>query len=407
MQIKINLALPARLKPLLWSIFTLRCLLIAYVLSHQNYTWDDSFQYLQIAHNLPAYYSQCISSPYVPDLQRLPLYPIFLYILRSNSQLVLVVQFVIQSFTAVLIYEISKKYVKNYAIYVGLAYWIMPTSVLFSSLILTECLFVFLMIAGIWLMHQQKWILANLFISASILTRPNSIFLLFFMLVMGIYSMWKQTHLTKIYFFVGLVLSLFCVSSWVYRNYTISKEWRLSTLADNTLIHGRLGGLLCYQKKLPYTDENLVTQAEAYLISEKVVPFKTYYSDVHVQETELYTSKARATAYRYIFSNAVDYLVFQLDCGLGLYKGMGYRSWNSLTNSKVIAIVLAILQAFFSLSCVFVLARACLYFNRLDRVQRAVFLSVLAMLLLSLLPYADTRYRFPLESLIFTLWVKK
>ncbi|MCS7029196.1 MAG: hypothetical protein NZ519_10590 [Bacteroidia bacterium] len=390
-------------------VFILRCFLLFHLFICREYTWDDSFQYLQIAYNLPDHYSQCTAEVYVPDLQRMPLYPLMLFVLGTNSYLILIVQFLAQTSTAVLIYYITQKYIGQYAIAVGLAYWIMPTSILFSSLILTECFFVFLIILGIFYIQKQKWIPAAIFITASVFTRPNSVFLLFFMGIVGVLYVYHQKVSLKSGFllFAGIVLALCSILTWMYRNYTISKQWKISTLADNTLIHGRLGGLLCYQKKLPYTDDNLVTQAEAYLITQKIFEFKSYYSQVHRQETELYTQQAHKAAYHYIFSHWNDYILFQLDCAKELYKGMGYRSWLNILHNKLIAASLAAVQAIFSLFCVGIFVYAAIHFKRLDMMQKIVFLSLLSMFLLSLLPYADTRYRFPLESLVFVLWIKR
>ncbi len=391
---------------ILGIVLIIRCLFVFYIIQHQLYAWDDSYQYLQIAKNLPNF-SQMSIPPYVPDLQRMPLYPVFLWLCRLNPILILFVQMLVQSATAWYIYKILGNYTK-YALYIAFAYWLMPISILFSNLVLTECLFVFFMVASFYHIKQEKWIIANILLTASIFTRPNSILILFFLLVLGFVYTWKKKTSKKlvIQFFTGLTISFICILGWVYRNYTICQEWKLSLLRDNTLIHGRLGGLLCYQKKLPYTDDNLVCQSEAYLIQHKVNPLKKYYTDIHRQETEIYTQKAHNIAYNYILQNFFSYTLFQFDCAFELYKGMGYKSWLSITENKFLSAFLAFLQVIYTLICVFVLFRTIVKIRKLDCMQLIVLCSVLVMIILALLPYADTRYRFPIDSLIFLLYVR-
>jgi hypothetical protein len=375
------------------------------VAHHQVYAWDDSYQYLQIAQNLP-YFSQMNTFPYLPDLQRMPLYPIFLWLGGLNPVIILFMQFVIQTITAFFIFKVLSDHTR-YAFYIAVAYWIMPNSVLFSVLILTECLFVFFMILGMYYVQRQKWIQANICVVMSIFTRPNSILILFILLLLGSLYMWKKKASKKliIQFIMGLTISFLCVFGWMYRNYTICQQWKLSVLSDNTLIHGRLGGLMCYQKKLLYTDDNLVCQSEAYLIEQKVIPFKKYYSPIHRQETEIYVSEAHKMAYRYILKNLPDYILFQGECAIKLFQGMGYKSWLTITENKWLSMCLAIFQAMYTLICIVVFLRAFISIKNLKLMQFLVLLSITAMLILALLPYADTRYRFPTDSLIFLLFV--
>jgi len=386
-------------------VFIVRCLFIFYVVHHQVYAWDDSYQYLQIAKNLP-HFSQMSEPPYVPDLQRMPLYPIFLWLCGLNPVIVLFAQLFFQSATAFFMYKILHSHTK-FAFHVVFVYWIMPNGILFSSLILTECAFVFFMTSGLYYIQQKKWISANILITLSVFIRPNSVLMLFFLLCIGLLYLWrnKASKQVVISFFTGISISFLCVFGWMYRNYTISHQWKLSVLSDNTLIHGRLGGFLCYQKKIPYTDDNLVCQSEAYLITQGVKPLKTYYSDMHRQETELYTQEAHKKARQYIFDNFSAYILFQADCAFQLYKGMGYKSWLNITENKPLSVGMAVLQVLFTCTCMILLFRAVILIKHLEYMQIIVLLSVLTMIVLALLPYADTRYRFPTDSLIFLLLV--
>lgn len=377
---------------------------------HQLFAWDDSYQYLQIAKNLPRF-SQMNHAPYVPDMQRMPLYPVFLWLCGCNPMIILFIQFFFQTATALYLYRIVSEYTK-YAFYIAFAYWIMPNSILFSNLVLTESLFVFFMTAGLYYIKQEKWIGANIFIVMSVFTRPNSILMLFFLLVLNVIHTRKKkvSGQWKIAFFVGTSISFLCIFGWMYRNHTLSNEWKLSLLEDNTLIHGRLGGLLCYQKKLPYTDDNLVCQSEAYLIKQKIIPLKKYYSDIHRQETEIYVRQSHTVAYKYIGINLLDYILFQAECAFQLLRGMGFKSWLSITGNKGLSMFFALFQAIYTIFCMVVLFRTVVSVKKLQMMQTLVLLSVTAMLILALLPYADTRYRFPIESLIFLLfagWNKK
>lgn len=342
--------------------------------------------------------------PYVPDMQRMPLYPIFLRLCQLNPVIILVIQGIIQSLTAWYIYKILSQYTRL-ARYLAFLYWIMPVSMLFSMLVLTECMFVFFMIIGLYFVQQKKWIQANILLVLSVFIRPNSLVIIVFLLGVGVVYLWhkKAQKQEMIPFVIGILISFMLISGWMYRNYTLCGHWKISLLSDNTLIHGRLGGLLCYQKNLPYTDDNLVCESEKYLIQQNIYPIKTYYSPIHRQETEIYTTLCHKEAYKYIFNHLCDYALFQVECGMSLFKGMGYKSWVSIFGHKSVSLFLAIIQFFYTIMCMFIFLNSIVHIKTLDSMQKIVLMSIIMMFIVSLLPYADTRYRFPIDSLMFLL----
>ncbi|MBL7190790.1 glycosyltransferase family 39 protein [bacterium] len=114
---------------------------------------------------------------------RPPVYPFFLafiyYIIGHDFLIVRLIQAVIGALTAVLTFKIgAKMFDRSTGVLAGLAYALYTASWAFSDLLLTECLFTFLMMLSVWFMMKifemrSPWVLfwAGFFTAAATLAR--------------------------------------------------------------------------------------------------------------------------------------------------------------------------------------------------------------------------------------------
>ncbi len=196
----------------------------------------DTGEYLALADNLYNYgaYSLNHFPDFIPSLRRAPGYPYFLTLFhwfgggRVSFQAVAFVQCVLDSLTAAAVFLLARKVVsKPFAVGCALVYALHPGAILRSRLILTECLFTFLLVAGVLFLlesleNEKKRLLifGALMLGFAVLTRPVAIVLpvLFvFAVLLKVKSAGKYQAITMF----GAVFLLALVP-WLYRCYAVS-----------------------------------------------------------------------------------------------------------------------------------------------------------------------------------------
>ena len=122
----------------------------------------DSISYFTLSQNLlhNGVYSVSASAPFVPESFRLPGYPFFLYffqLLGLPIVLIIFLQMALGSGTVVLTYLLGKKFLSEKAAYIAaLLLSIEPTSVFFSTFVMSDTLFVFSAMLGIYLLLNRR-----------------------------------------------------------------------------------------------------------------------------------------------------------------------------------------------------------------------------------------------------------
>jgi len=229
-------------KKLLWIIFfsfLIRAILpiVAYIKSQdkQIFYAGDSSGYVQLAKELVE--TGHFATGREPEIKRTPGYPLFLtagVILGKIEVVTIFLQIIISCLTVFIIYKIASKLFNSHTcgLLGALLYSLEPLSIVFSSIILTETLFTFL-ITGFLLfiiryIQDQKFgdlVISALLLSASIYVRPVSYYLVIpisvFLLIIGYYkrTMVKRFISQAAAFFLICVLLL---GIWHIRNLKVS-----------------------------------------------------------------------------------------------------------------------------------------------------------------------------------------
>jgi 4-amino-4-deoxy-L-arabinose transferase-like glycosyltransferase len=386
--------------------------LLAISLLHTSYFTDDSFQYLTLSHNMweNGVFSQSANAPIIQDLQRTPGYSFFLMVLSNSPMMVLIVQHILVLLTGFLVF----KTLRNFTVSRGAAagawlFLLMPYPAVFASLILSETLFLFLLIASVWLLSRYYFrglrvtdiLLAVAALALAVYVRPVAMPLIAFLLAV---AFWGARKLPAFSLSLRVVFPLLLFSGmilpWCMRNYSISGRFTFSTMGDMGIVQGRAGGMLMMQQGLPMDDHHLFMAADSLIASEiGLAHIREYYSTSQSHETELLSREAVAVARHYIFSHPIDFLFFTGKSFYQMFSGVCYGWSLQVTGSKLIAILVAGFSAIVTLLIYFSLLASLVQWRRWNAIQFFALASLCVMLFLSAAAWADGRYRFPCDVL--------
>ena len=192
----------------------------------------DSWSYLNIANNVleSGIYSRDAAAPFIIDSTRTPFYPFFLGLFVHfglPSWTIILAQIVVSSFTTCLIYMVTQtlRLTQKAGVIAALLFAIDPVSIFFSNTILTETLFTFLLVLGIYYFiralkfHEHRSLYATaLILSFATLCRPVSLYLI---PVLGLAYLLSR-RIKPVYIFKqGLVFTAICaiiLGPWFMRN---------------------------------------------------------------------------------------------------------------------------------------------------------------------------------------------
>ena len=215
-------------------------ILLTYFILFQPVVHGDSSSYLKLAKEFSGYPLNYYSG------HRSPLYPLilslFIRIIAEKNLLItiLIFQYFILFFSALLLYKITKKIITNSSLcfLTSILFLINPSTIYYSYMVLTETLTVFLFLLTIYftinLVNEHK-IIYLLFSGISsgllILARFNLLFLPFFILLILILYLLKNNKFSLRYLFRSFLIYtlpvIFILNLWALKNYTTFGEYFL------------------------------------------------------------------------------------------------------------------------------------------------------------------------------------
>lgn len=231
----------------------------------------DSSDYAQLTQNLWRHhiFSSSASAPFVPESFRLPGYPFFLYLFGFLPYPLVVgtiVQMLAAAATATLIYLLGKNYLSEKAGFVGaLLFAAEPTSIFFSTLIMSDTIFVFALMLGIYLLLQRPkdtrsaiviGLLAGALFGYAVLVRVIAQYLAIFLIPAYLLihrkdlKPWKNTAIKLSLFIIGMILVFL---PWTLRNH---RQFNTHTLSSTPYINFTQYNLVyfyAYQHHVPTT----------------------------------------------------------------------------------------------------------------------------------------------------------
>ncbi len=183
---------------------------LQYPFQHVEESLCDSCEYVNIAQHLPYSFSLAGS----PTAFRAPFYPFFVFVFFHPLALGFA-QIILSLITCWLVYLIGRKFSPRVAIASALLFALAPMTSQTSVQVLTETLFTFLVVVGIYFWTDRP-VLSGLAFGLGILTRPLLLPFSIVLLLLG----FKQRRLV-----VVALISLLVVLPWTIRNAIVFKEF--------------------------------------------------------------------------------------------------------------------------------------------------------------------------------------
>ena len=193
-----------------------------------NLEFPDTKTYILAGHEI-------FSGQYISNDWYMPLYPIYTYLLSSHLGIKIADIFV-SSLTVILLYHLSKTiFCNEYAArFSSVVLAVYPFSIFYSISMLTESLFVFAYLLGVYYLYNRKYILSSLIFSLTILIKP----LLFFLIPLLFIVIPKFLHKSNIKNTVKILTSYLFICAIIMTPWWIHNYQRYDNFVPITLIGG-------------------------------------------------------------------------------------------------------------------------------------------------------------------------
>jgi hypothetical protein len=236
-------------KQILLSLIPCAAVLILSLLGGVNkFPFPDCSDYIALSQSLAEDFS--FSSPAVPICQRTPGYPFCIMLfswLGSYGYLVVNLLFIFGiTFIAVLAAE--KWHVKNYYV-LPLLVLLSPGFITLASVPLSEIAFIFFLILSIYLLINDKILLAGFALSAATFCRPIGIFLFLIFMIWLIYHK-KKTVFILLFVAGANLLPVF----WSIRNKIKYDHFNYTTISNLHLLYYKAGSYLSWKNDVSFDE---------------------------------------------------------------------------------------------------------------------------------------------------------
>jgi 4-amino-4-deoxy-L-arabinose transferase-like glycosyltransferase len=209
----------------------------------ENIFTPDAHEYHQAALNYNQYniFSTSEKPPYVPEIRRTPLYPLFLSLIYAafgaRPHIALMIQIIIGSLTCIIVYKLGKIiFNENVALIAGLLCAFEYSTILYNNIPITETLFTFLFLIHIFFFvkymmdnFDRELIYSAVFLGLATLCRPISIYFFIF-LSLSFFMHFRNKLKTGVLNYAFFILVFFLtIAPWMVRNYAVSGTFLIST----------------------------------------------------------------------------------------------------------------------------------------------------------------------------------
>ncbi len=188
----------------------------------------DSPVYLALAKNVAFRHSFSLTTG-LPTASRPPLYPFLIaaFWWTDNPPItaVILVQIIVGAVTVVLVYLIAKdRFSHPAALTAAIAATFAPMTVYYTAVILTETVFTFLLVLGVFCWGRKHAVVAGLAFGLAALTRPIVIPFLVCLSLLTVLPAWRNSRRLYLVIFVS---AMAITSVWIVRNAIVFRKFIL------------------------------------------------------------------------------------------------------------------------------------------------------------------------------------
>ncbi len=368
-------------------------------LTNGEWLLDDSITYLEIARNLPNEYARF---PGVADVQRPPGYPFFLFVLYfllgTGATGTIIAQKISVFVTALGIYKTATLFSpRNYARKSALLYLFLPYPALFSSLLLTETLFVALLVWAAYGALKSRYVVSGLLLAVGTWVKPLAMVAAAFLFAAAAVQELRRGKFSMNTIFI-VFLPAAAVWVWQCRNAVVAQTPSFSTSGNTAKLYGIGAAIDALADKADWSEESLIYYGEKRRGETRFV------AGFPAQETAVFHAPF---PWGTMFERPEETLKFYALSLWGMARGTGWATAEKISHSRVAAVVVAVWGAI----VIFALWMAAFWPQR--RFESATMLVVAVGLVLAhASAWADGRYRMPSDVFILiaatpTLWNRK
>lgn len=232
----------------------------------------DSSDYFVLTENLRhnGIFSSSMSAPFIPESFRLPGYPFFLYLftfLPFSYVTAMVAQMTLAAGSCVVLYKLGKKFLSEKAAFIAaILFCFEPTSLFFSTIIMSDTVFVFALLLGIYLLFLKpksfKWqivvaVCAGFLFGYAVLVRVIAQYLAVCVVAAYLFVYHKDL---RPFWKTGLKLSIFLASMalvmlpWALREHHWFNTYTLSSTPYINFTQYNLVYFYAYEHHIPATE---------------------------------------------------------------------------------------------------------------------------------------------------------
>lgn len=214
------------------------------------YSIADASGYEILAINLIEHGTFSLSGnpPYRPELLRTPLYPLCISGIYSvfgrRSRIMVIFQLAISTLTALLVYTLGKRINPKIAFPGALLSGLSPNIAFYPTMLVTEALFAFLLLASIIFLLMStdsgslfKILLSGFLFGLSTLTRPIGLYFPFLITILILWMWRKNLRRGVVFLAVFLGAYLITLSPWILRNVRVCDRLIFTTAGELNIFY--------------------------------------------------------------------------------------------------------------------------------------------------------------------------
>lgn len=195
---------------------------------HQtDFSQSDSWEYIALARNLRLHHTfsgAALVEPVLPTTYRPPLYPAVIAVLWRDTEVpataVMLLQALLGACTAALVYLVAlRAFTRRIALAAGLAMAVAPLSCRYTALVMTETIFTFLAMLGVFYWSTKKPLMAGFVFALATLARAVLLPLVVALPLLTLLRPWRPCRREHLLITFGALLSM---APWTVRNAVVS-----------------------------------------------------------------------------------------------------------------------------------------------------------------------------------------
>lgn len=287
----------------------------------------DQRGYHQLAVTLLEHKKLSFKPELPPVVLRTPGYPVFIaatyYIFGKQPWIVILLQNLIDPFTAILILIIFSKLIDpKIGLISGILYSIEPHIIMYTNTFYSDSLFIFMLSLFLFFLTEfilnsgknVNIIIASVLLGLAVLVKPAAAYLPFLIVIPLLFKFKKEYKQVIKYSFTFLIFYFITISPWLIRNYIHYGKIFLSNSGEYNLLAINITPMEIPKRNKPQyiVEKELRDEADSLMLADGIKPFwnekpKDYWEELNLQQDINKTEYWKRTAIKYINQDPVSF----------------------------------------------------------------------------------------------------